>query len=98
MRLTLTVPPARFPLGTFCITSGAEAALLASDVCLADLLTRHVRGDWGEMDAQDRQANEAALRNGQRLLSAYRLPDGQMLWIITEADRSATTALLPDEY
>jgi hypothetical protein len=98
MSLTVTVPFARFPLGTLCVTPGADAALIESGVTLTDLLTRHATGDWGELDPADRQANETALRNGLRLLSSYRLPNGQTLWIITEADRSATTALIPDEY
>ena len=54
--------------------------------------------DWGEVSEDDAQQNELSLREGFRLLSAYRTVKGQKLWIITEADRSATTILLPDEY
>lgn len=65
---------------------------------VADLMTRrHARGDWGEVDEQDRQANEAALRDGTRLMSVYTLAE-QRVYIITEADRSSTTILLPEEY
>jgi hypothetical protein len=61
--------------------------------------SRHARGDWGTVNATDKRANELALKEGSRLLSAYMLRDGTTkIWIITEADRSATTILLPDEY
>jgi hypothetical protein len=59
---------------------------------------RHATGDWGEMCDDDKQSNEAAIGHGTRLLSAYRLCDQTKVWIITEADRSATTILLPEEY
>lgn len=58
---------------------------------------RHVRGDWGDLDEQDKQANDKALQDGSRILSAYGKGETK-LWIITEADRSATTILRPDEY
>ncbi len=61
-------------------------------------LSRHLTGDWGDLDAEDVAGNEVSLREGFRLLSAYHLPDGTRIWIITEADRSVTTLLLPDEY
>lgn len=66
--------------------------------CVMRALLRHSRGDWGEVDEHDRQANEAALKDGTRLLSVYRTADGMKFWVITEADRSATTILLPEEY
>lgn len=59
---------------------------------------RHWRGDWGLVDAADAAHNAFALANGLRLLSAYALNDGMTMWIITEADRSVTTLLLPEEY
>ena len=62
------------------------------------LLARHLSGDWGEVCAEDAKENEFSLQHGFRLLSAYRLSDGTKIWIITEADRSATTFLLPEEY
>nr|MBA2637786.1 hypothetical protein [Solirubrobacterales bacterium] len=55
-------------------------------------------GDWGEVDEEDKAANERSLKEGTRLLSAYHLKDGTKVWLITEADRSATTLLLPQEY
>ncbi|AII60895.1 hypothetical protein [Dehalococcoides mccartyi] len=66
-------------------------------------LNRHVKGDWGDVDDEDKQTNDRALKQGTRLLSAYnddRFPKNGIatIWIITEADRSATTILFPDEY
>jgi hypothetical protein len=63
-----------------------------------EFVARHVRGDWGDCDDHDRQANEDALRNGERLFSVYRTVKGEKLWVITEADRSSTCVLLPEEY
>ena len=76
--------------------AGADAP--ASDSLVASLLARHVSGDWGQLDAEDQAANEQALAYGTRILSAYDLATGERVWIITEADRSATTLLLPSEY
>lgn len=59
---------------------------------------RHAWGDWGDVSADDAEANERALHRGSRVFSAYALATGERLWIITEADRSSTTVLLPDEY
>ncbi|WP_246247032.1 type I restriction endonuclease subunit M [Candidatus Methylobacter favarea] len=90
-----------------CYTPGAQEALQRYHVNPFQLLARHVRGDWGEVCAEDAQANEDALREGSRLLSAYILaaPVAEheavapvKLWVITEADRSVTTLLLPEEY
>jgi hypothetical protein len=60
--------------------------------------TRHVRGDWGDVDDEDWEANERALMEGTRLLSVYRSAEGVKFWVITEWDRSLTTVLLPEEY
>ncbi len=87
-----------FPYGRAVATPGALAALSRAGVAPEALLDRHVRGDWGELCDEDRRMNAEALPAGGRLLSAYALPDGTRLWIITEADRSATTLLLPEEY
>ncbi|MEE9199146.1 MAG: hypothetical protein V3U26_05055 [Dehalococcoidia bacterium] len=65
---------------------------------LADLLRRHASGDWGALSSEDLRANEQALKNGDRVFSCYRLLSGVKLWVITEADRSSTTILLPEEY
>ncbi len=91
-------PAPRFPLGQIVATANALTALVVAKVSPWALLSRHRRGDWGDLDEQDQQENERALIMGNRLLSAYALPDATRLWIITEADRSATTLLLPDDY
>lgn len=89
---------ALFALGQVVATPGALAALQRNAVQPSVLLQRHMRGDWGTLDPRDWAANDAALREGTRLLSAYPLPDDTRIWIITEWDRSATTILLPEEY
>lgn len=96
--------PPKFDPGQMLATPGALEALAKNDTDARPLLARHLSGDWGELCDEDRQANEDALKTGARLLSAYTLADGTMLWIITEAapepdgPRPATTLLLPDEY
>jgi hypothetical protein len=88
----------KFPLGQVVATTGALAALLAADQTPGEFLNRHIGGDWGELDKEDIEENEFSLKNGNRLLSAYRTTKGEKLWVITEHDRSATTILLPSEY
>ena len=90
--------PARFPMGRIVATPAALAALEEAGQAPIDLLRRHAVSDWGDLDEHDRQENEFSLRRGFRLLSAYTLSNGTRIWIITEADRSATTLLLPSEY
>lgn len=87
-----------FPLGQVVATPGALQALEDSGESPSYYLSRHARGEWGEIDAEDKAANDLALREGSRLLSAYTTSQGGKLWIITEADRSVTTLLLPSEY
>lgn len=86
----------RFPMGNVVATPGALESLHAFEISTS--LTRHVRGDWGLVDLHDAQENEFALKNGLRLRSAYENSDGNRFWIVTEADRSSTTVLLPEEY
>jgi hypothetical protein len=86
------------PLGRVLATPGALRALALAHVDGATYLTRHASGDWGDVDAADWATNDHALLAGERLLSAYRLPNDARLWVITEADRSASTLLLPGEY
>lgn len=86
----------RFPMGRLCATPGALEAVSAEDIAVA--LDRHLKCDWGDVCEADKRYNNEALRDGTRLLSAYHTPEGLSFWIITEADRSATTVLLPDEY
>lgn len=87
-----------FPLGKVLATPGALAALEQHQQSPLLYLVRHVMGDWGDLDAEDLRANNAALVHGTRVLSSYRLKGAQRIWLITEADRSATTLLLPEEY
>ncbi len=87
-----------FGLGRIVATPAALAQLALAGESPMRLLARHVSGDWGEVDGHDREANDQALRTGARLLSAYTLPGGQRVWILTEADRASTTILLPEEY
>ncbi len=93
-----TVQPAKFLPGQVVATPGALEALADARQHAMHFLARHLRGDWGDVDAADWQANDHALTHHGRLLSAYTLRSGERLWIITEWDRSATTLLLPDEY
>ena len=89
---------AKFNLGQLLSTPGAIEAATAAGDDLRTYLARHAAGDWGTVDGGDKRANARALVEGSRLLSAYLLSDGTKIWIITEADRAATTVLLPDEY
>ena len=86
-----------FALGRIVATPGAIEA--CKDAGLpAQLITRHVTGDPGDLCAEDIEANKQALIDGSRVFSSYRLPTGVKVWVITEADRSVTTLLLPEEY
>ena len=87
-----------FPMGQLLSTPGALTALEEAGQNALELLSRHVRGDWGTVCREDARANDQALIHGERLLSAYVLKTNVKIWIITESDRSATTILLPDEY
>lgn len=93
-----TLNNARFSLGRVLATPGALAALERAGQTVLCLLQRHQRGDWGETCREDAQLNEEAVQGGGRIFSAYVLSTGVKVWVITEADRAATTALLPDEY
>jgi hypothetical protein len=93
-----TLSTVRFPPGRTVITPGALDALAAAEQHPGDFFRRHLQGDWGELCEDDIATNELALISGLRLMSAYRTSKDQRLWIITEADRSATTILLPEEY
>lgn len=97
---TIIITAALFELGQVVATPGAlEALEQPGGTNPAALLARHVTGDWGELDAEDRAANDRAAQSGEdRILSAYDLASGARIWIITEWDRSVTTLLLPEEY
>jgi hypothetical protein len=88
---------APLPLGKVVATPRALKLLSEIGAHPFDLLARHATGDWGDLCAFDRSQNEIALRDGYRVLSSYEDPTGRV-WIITEADRSITTILLPEEY
>ena len=87
-----------FELGQIVATPGALAALTKAGQQPGEFLTRHINRDWGDLDEEDRKENEYGLEHGFRLLSAYKTNAGDRVWIITEADRSVTTLLLPEEY
>ena len=89
----------RFNPGQVVATPGALAALEASGESLSDYLTRHLSGDWGDIDGHDRRENQISLERGFRLMSVYTLSiTGVKIWVITEADRWSTSILLPEEY
>ena len=87
-----------FRLGRLCATSGAIRTLTSAAADPIEYVARHLAGDWGDLEPEDCAANDRALRLGERIISAYRLANAERIWIITEADRSATTILLPAEY
>lgn len=96
--MVLATDEAKFPVGRLLATPGALAALKEAGETTLPYIARHLRGEWGEVCSEDAKANNEALKIGARLLSTYRLGNGTKLWIITEADRSVTTVLLPEEY
>ena len=89
---------ALFPLGQIVATPGALRALQKAEQAHDVFLDRHVDGDWGEVPEADKQENEFSVEHGFRILSAYTTSAGDRIWILTEADRSATTIMLPSEY
>jgi hypothetical protein len=92
------IRPPRFSLGQLVATPGALQALAAAGQSPMEFVQRHQSGDWGEVNDEDRRENEYSVQRGFRILSAYPLRTGVRMWVITEADRSATTLLLPEEY
>lgn len=89
---------AKFLLGRLLATPGALAALQQAGQNAIEFLSCHQHGDWGDLCEEDKQENEFSILNDLRILSAYTLKTGVKIWIISEADRSATTILLPEEY
>lgn len=92
------IPRPLFPLGQIVGTPPGLAALADAGENPTLYLERHCRGDWGDVDKHDAKVNDAAASSGERILSAYTLKTGVQIWIITEADRSVTTILLPNDY
>lgn len=93
-----TPKKSKFPLGRVVATPGALEALAEAGQLPLLFVSRHARGDWGELPPEDVRENERALKEGSRLFSSYKTARGEKIWVITEADRSATTLLLPEEY
>ena len=87
-----------FPLGAVVATPAALRLLRDHGLTPMQLLLRHSRGDWSEMDKQDQEANSIAIKSGARLFASYDVTAADRVWIITEADRSSTTILLPSDY
>ena len=87
-----------FELGQIVATPGALTALEKAGQNAMDFLSRHVTGDWGELGEDDRRENQVSLQKRFRIFSSYTTIAGERLWVITEANRSHTTLLLPDEY
>ena len=85
-----------FQPGQIVATRGALSVLSREDIMKA--LRRHLSGDWGDLSTEDKQENDFAVNNEFRILSSYSSKKGVKFWIITEADRSVTTVLLPEEY
>jgi hypothetical protein len=90
------IPMGLFQLGNLVATSNALQSLTHEEMITA--LRRHQSGDWGDLTDADKAANNTALIDGSRILSHYHTANGTSFWIITEADRSATTVLLPEDY
>lgn len=111
-RMTLMSNAPRFALGQLVATPGALELLEQTNFSALALVSRHVHGDWGDCCDEDKATNELAIRQGMRVMSVYRLVDAETLrrtpqdkrsslpslWVISEADRSVTTLLRPDEY
>lgn len=89
-------PSQKFPMGQLVVSRNATTELTPIDVLAA--VARHAKGDWGDVCDDDRKENELSLKEGFRLFSVYHAADGTKFWIITEADRSVTTVLLPEDY
>ena len=87
-----------FLLGQVVATPGALEVLDKAAIDASQLLQRHQHGDWGVVQAEDAEQNLFSVTNGWRILSSYQVSEDERIWIITEADRSVTTLLLPDEY
>jgi hypothetical protein len=96
--LNMTTATARFELGQLMTTPGALEALIAAGQQPMEFIRRHQQGDWGDLCADDKQENEFSVDKRLRIFSAYHTAKGEKLWVITEADRSATTILRPSEY
>jgi len=91
-----TIAVAKFRLGHIVSTPNALSQLSQEDILMA--IRRHQSGDWGDLDSEDKAANDRALVERTRVFSVYRSALGVKFWLITEADRSVTTVLMPEDY
>lgn len=99
MGIQLSVINPRFTSKQYAVTSGVHELIVAGALNIGVLLGRHLSGDWGDLDREDKAHNERALKSGQeRIFSSYQVTADLKIWIITEWDRSVTTVLLPEEY
>lgn len=96
--VTLSLAQAKFSPGQIVSTPGALEAMEEHQCSPLTFLARHLSGDWGSVCAEDAASNDEALQCGLRVLSSYEIAANTTIWIITEADRSVTTFLLPSEY
>lgn len=87
-----------FEPGRVLATPGVIEAAGEDRRLLLDMLRRHLSGDWGDVPPEDAELNDLSVKEGSRILSSYQTTDGETVWVITEADRNATTFLLPSEY
>ncbi len=95
----MDIPPIKFKIGQLVITPGALEALQDSGESPWVFLIRHVAGDWGELDEEDKRLNDQSVKDGSRILSAYMTAKGKKVWIITEAEpRGSSCILTPSEY
>ena len=86
-----------FELGQVLITPAAMRFCEVNEIHPVDLVRRHAGGDWGDLTPEDLEANVTAMRHDLRIFSSYKFPTGKV-WVISEADRSSTCLLLPDDY
>ena len=89
---------AKFEMGQLVATPSALKAIEEAGTSFFEYIRRHLNGDWGDICKEDAKENEFSLKNDLRLMSIYTLSNGVKIWIITEADRSTTTILLPEDY
>jgi hypothetical protein len=94
----MSTAPRKFDPGQIVATLGTTIAYVAAGINPMALISRHLAGDWGDLDPDDLRTNDWSVQNEARILSAYTLPSGTRIWVITEADRSSTCILLPEEY
>ena len=94
----IVLTESKFHLGEIISTTHSFEHCEKNRFALFSYLARYANGDWGDVCKEDWKSNDEALKNGERLLSEYKLPDDRRIWIITEWDRSATTLLFPEDY